>query len=222
MAIVTADMQNTSHILLIHGIFNSGRCFQKMQWHLEESGYTVHCPTLTPNFGIASLPELTSKVEHYIQEHIPENSSVHLIGYSMGGLICRHFLQQQNDLQRYLSLTTLATPHNGSLHAWLLPLPGLLDMRQQSEFIAELEENDHRIAQHCRPLSLWTPLDLMILPQNSSVWHIAENEQMLVSMHPNMIRAPKVLDRVTKHVKESDPFHPNSPKYKKKPESVAA
>jgi triacylglycerol lipase len=193
-----------------------------MQWHLEESGYTVHCPTLTPNFGIASLPELTSKVEHYIQEHIPENSSVHLIGYSMGGLICRHFLQQQNELQRYLSLTTLATPHNGSLHAWLLPLPGLLDMRQQSEFIAELEENDHRIAQHCRPLSLWTPLDLMILPQNSSVWHIAENEQMLVSMHPNMIRAPKVLDRVTKHVKESDPFHPNSPKYKKKPESVAA
>ena len=88
-------------------------------------------------------------------------------------------------------------------------------MRQQSEFIAELEENDHRIAQHCRPLSLWTPLDLMILPQNSSVWHIAENEQMLVSMHPNMIRAHKVLDRVTKHVKESDPFHSNSPKYKK-------
>lgn len=193
-----------------------------MQWHLEEGGYTVHSPTLTPNFGIASLPQLTSKVEQYIQNNIPEESCVHLIGYSMGGLICRYYLQQQKDLTRYLSLTTLATPHNGSLHAWLLPLPGLLDMRQQSKFLAELEENDHRIAQHCRPLSLWTPLDLMILPQNSSIWPIANNEQMLVSMHPNMIRAPKILNRVTKHVKEADEFHTNSPTYKKNPETVAA
>jgi len=77
-------------------------------------------------------------------------------------------------------------------------------MRQQSEFIENLEKEDHRIADHCKPLSLWTPLDLIILPQNSSEWSIAQNEKYLVSMHPAMIRSPKINRRISEHLTDSE------------------
>ena len=197
-------MQNKPHVLLIHGIFNTGRCFNKMRRFLENKGYTVHSPTLKPSWGFAELKDLAELVEVYIQQQIPKDAQIHTIGYSMGGLVLRHLLQQQSCLQRFISFTTISSPHNGSLPAWLLPLDGLKDMRQESEFLRMLEEKDHRIATHCRPLSLWTPLDLVILPQNSSEWSIAQNEKYLVSMHPAMIRNQRIFERIQEHLEDAE------------------
>jgi triacylglycerol lipase len=198
-------MNQKPHILMVHGIFNSGRCFNKMALHFEKQGYAVHRPTLRPNFGFASLPQLSCLVKDYIDAHIPEGARLHLIGYSMGGVILRHLLQDQlGILVRTLSFSTISSPHNGSLNAWLLPLPGWVDMRQSSRFLGNLEKGDHQIARHCKPLSLWTPLDLVILPQSSSIWSIARNEKYIVSMHPNMIRNRKILDRITRHILEAE------------------
>lgn len=172
---------------------------------LEKQGYVVHSPTLRPNLGLAGLAELSSKTKEYIDQHIPGGTQIHCVGYSMGGIILRHLLQTESGvLSRTLSFTTLASPHKGSLHAWLAPLPGWVDMRQSSEFLNNLEKGDHLIVNRIKPLSLWTPLDLVILPQNSSVWSIAQNEKHLVSMHPNMIRNKNVLARVTRHIDESE------------------
>ena len=173
--------------------------------HLEKQGYTVHSPTLRPNLGIAPLAELANRVQEYIEGHIPVEAQIHCVGYSMGGIILRHLLQKQpSSLSRTLSFTTLASPHNGSINAWLAPLPGWVDLRPSSEFIANLEDGDHLIQKQFKPLSLWTPLDLVILPQNSSVWSIAQNEKHIVSMHPNMIRNKQVLARISQHFDEAD------------------
>lgn len=198
------DMKNKPHILLIHGIFNTGRCFNAMRRYFEKQGYVVHSPSLKPSWGFAELRDLSELVTVYINEEIPNDVPIHAIGYSMGGLVLRYHLQQQNCLNRYLSFTTISSPHNGTHNAWLLPLDGVKDMRQQSEFIENLEKEDHRIADHCKPLSLWTPLDLIILPQNSSEWSIAQNEKYLVSMHPAMIRSPKIIRRISEHLTDSE------------------
>jgi len=197
-------MENKPQILLIHGIFNTGRCFNTMRRHFEQQGYVVHSPSLKPSWGFAELKNLSELVDVYIDQNIPTDVPIHIIGYSMGGLVLRYHLQQQKCMNRYLSFTTVSSPHNGTHNAWLLPLDGVKDMRQQSKFIESLEEKDHRIAEHCKPLSLWTPFDLIILPQNSSEWSIAQNEKFIVSMHPAMIRSSKVIRRIMDHLKESE------------------
>lgn len=182
-----------------------------MRRHLEKQGYVVHSPTLKPSWGFAELKELSDLVEVYINQKIPKDAAIHAIGYSMGGLVLRYLLQNQQCLERFPSFTTVSSPHKGSLNAWLLPFDGVKDMRQQSNFISQLEDKDHRIANRCQPLSLWTPLDLIILPQNSSEWCIAKNEKYLVSMHPAMIRSPRIIKRISDHLREaeSEVFEPN-------------
>ena len=192
------------NLILVHGIFNQGRMFWKMAHHFSQRGYQVTAPDLVPNSASTSLTLLSEQLDRHIREQIPEGQAYHLLGFSMGGLISRHYLQEHADLDRVLSFTTLSTPHHGTLNAWLMPWPGWREMRKNSAFLKQLEANDHRIAERLHPLSLWTPMDLTILPANSSVWEIAQNESIPVAMHPVMRHSTRVIQRVETHLEEAN------------------
>lgn len=74
------------------------------------------------NLYIAKFPanvtfeEGARLVSKYIEEHVP-NGKFHLVGHSMGGLISRLVINKYPVGKRCLSLTSLATPHRGSLIA---------------------------------------------------------------------------------------------------------
>jgi triacylglycerol lipase len=190
-------------LLLVHGIFNQGRMFWKMAHHFAQRGYEVHAPDLVPNSACTSLSVLSGQLREYIDTHLPADAPYHLLGFSMGGLVSRHYLQAHAELVRVQSFTTLSSPHNGTLNAWWLPLKGWREMRPGSAFLRQLAANDPRIATHLRPLSIWTPLDLVILPSNSSVWDIADNESFPVPLHPAMRYSRKVIARVERHLGEA-------------------
>ena len=188
------------NIILVHGILNQGRMFWKMAQHLAKCGFQVYAPDLKPNTAITSLTLLSEQLSRYIQNNLSTNSSYHLLGFSMGGLISRHYLQTYADIHRVQSFTTLSSPHKGTLNAWLLPLKGWKEMRPNSLFLQQLSANDHRIASYLRPLSLWTPFDLVILPANSSIWDIATNESFHIPIHTSMLYSKKVVARLVQHL----------------------
>lgn len=66
---------------------------------------------------------------------------VHLVGHSLGGLIARYFVQRLDGHTRVDVVVTVATPHGGTIAAWLLsPLPLVRQLRPGSDLFTELVE----------------------------------------------------------------------------------
>jgi len=177
-------------VILIHGIDDSVRLFRRMQPFLEQRGFSVHSFNLTPNDGKASLSVLARQVERYVRERLAAAQAFDIVGFSMGGLIARYYLQRLGGLTRVRRVITIAAPHHGTWTAYLRNNPGARDMRPGSPFLKDLD----RDADSLRRLSftsIWTPLDLMIVPSTSSRF----GRSILVSSlaHPLMVRNRKVL-----------------------------
>jgi triacylglycerol lipase len=63
------------------------------------------------------------------------------VAHSLGGLIARYYVQRLGGHARVELVVTVATPHRGTMAAWLLPpLPLVRQLRPGSELYAELAE----------------------------------------------------------------------------------
>lgn len=96
------------------------RMFNGVKQHLEKQGWQVCQPVASP---VASIKERSEELAEQITRLCDLTAPLHLIGHSMGGLDAR-YLASPGGMQwgdRIRSVTTLATPHRGSLAAERLP-----------------------------------------------------------------------------------------------------
>jgi triacylglycerol lipase len=178
-------------VVLVHGFLDTDRKMRPMAAHLRRSGYRVITPRLAPSDGRAGLDELAAQLRDAIEAAFGVEEPIAVVGFSMGGLIARYYLQRMGGRARARRFLTLSSPHRGSLWAWCLPHPGIRQMRPGSPFLEDLNSDFHSLAD-LRPVSIWTPLDLMILPANSSVIAGAHPIRLIVPAHPLMVLAPAV------------------------------
>jgi triacylglycerol lipase len=109
-----------------------------------------------------------------------------LLGYSMGGLVTRYYLQRLGGIRRVQRFITISTPHRGTIAANFSTRPGCIQMRPNSDFITDL----HRDVDSLNSLnftSIWTPFDLIILPPSSSKLGIGKELQIPALAHPLMV-----------------------------------
>jgi pimeloyl-ACP methyl ester carboxylesterase len=88
---------------------------------------------------------------------------VHLVGHSLGGLIARYYVQRLGGHTRVDTVVAVATPHGGTLAAWLLaPVALVRQLRPGSDLLCELAEP----APECttRFVVFWSGRDELILP----------------------------------------------------------
>jgi triacylglycerol lipase len=179
-------------VILIHGIDDSVRLFRTMQPFLEQRGFSVHSFNLTPNDGTASLSRLARQVESYVRERLRTEETFDIVGFSMGGLIARYYIQRLGGLGRVRRFITIAAPHRGTWTAYLRNNPGARDMRPGSPFLMDLDRDADSLGA-LSFTSIWTPLDLMIVPSTSSRLGIGRSIPVLSLAHPLMVRNRKVL-----------------------------
>jgi len=185
----------SSRVVFVHGIFQSGRIFGPLVGKLEERGRDCLVPGLLPADAREGLEPLAEQLKTAIEERWGDGEKFHIVAHSMGGLVSRHYLQHLGGHERCLSLTTLATPHHGTRAAWLYPGTGARQMRQGSAFLANLEGTEERlngVSLH----SFYTPMDLIILPFTSSKWDRAENVVVPAPAHPLVMFSPSVVDHI--------------------------
>ncbi|HSP42930.1 MAG TPA: alpha/beta fold hydrolase, partial [Luteolibacter sp.] len=199
-SMATAGDDQTSgpaRVVFVHGIFQSGRMFAPVVRMLEARGCECLVPRLTPADARNGLEPLAGQLKSAIDRRWDDSGKIHIVAHSMGGLISRQYLQHLGGHARCQSLTTLATPHHGTLAAWCYPGKGATQMRRGSAFLTELKNTEHclrGIALH----SYYTPMDLIILPYTSSEWQMAENRIVRAPAHPLVMFAP----RVVRHIME--------------------
>lgn len=172
-------------VLLVHGIADSGRNMDWLARYLRREGWEVHTLNLTPNWGQGGLQARAGQIDVYAREQFG-GRRFNLVGFSMGGLVSRYYLQRLGGLERVDHFVTLSAPHHGTALARLIPNQGCREMCPGSPFLCDLAADADRL-QAVKFTSLYTPLDMVILPPRSSEMPQARNIRLAVAAHPLMI-----------------------------------
>jgi triacylglycerol lipase len=150
-------------VALAHGFLDTSRLFRTMARDLTALGHACHVPTVRPRDGRLGIPDLAEKFADHLDAEIPAGSELALVGFSMGALVARYYLQALPRRHRVKAFFSVAGPYRGTPTALLYPGLGTRQMRPGSAFLRELALGRDRlegIAVH----TYWTPLDLMVRP----------------------------------------------------------
>jgi triacylglycerol lipase len=182
-------------VLLLHGIWRSGAVFKTMARYLTGRGFAVHSLDLVPSDGRVGLDRLAEQVAAYVERTFSPAAPLDLVGFSMGGLVGRYYVQRLGGIERVRRFITISSPHHGSRWAHVQKLPGYLQLRPGSPFIEDLNR-DVAMLSRLNFTSIWTPLDLMILPPSSSRLPVGEEVMISAPLHALMLLDPRSLKAV--------------------------
>jgi triacylglycerol lipase len=142
------------------------------------------------------IETLAEQLAAYIDATFAHDEPIHLFGFSMGGLICRYYVQQLAGVERVHRLVTLASPHQGTWMAHLYQRrPACIQMRPGSRFLNALN-HDLSALDAIDFISLWTPLDLTIMPATSSQLPVGRTVRVLSPAHGLLLHDPRVLHTI--------------------------
>jgi triacylglycerol lipase len=179
-------MRQTNPIVLAHGMWDTEAVFEKLKPFLESRGFQVYSFDMVPSNGAAPLEVLADQLANFIDRTFKPHQPIDLLGFSMGGIVSRYYLQRLGGLDRTDRLVTVSSPHNGTTMAEFSFVPGGKQMRVGSEFLQDLNRDIDRLAA-IQFTSIWTPLDAIIVPAASSRVSVAQNQTVMVPCHKWMV-----------------------------------
>lgn len=186
-------------VVLVNGFHETGSIFNMLQKRLEKRGIEVFAPPLKHPDGRGGIENLAKHLKQDIDKRFGPEVPITIIGFSMGGLVSREYLQNQGGAARCENLITIASPHHGTLAAWTYRSQGVREMRPGSPFLKHLQETENHLGK-MTVVSYRTRLDLVILPARSSVWDRAENIEYPVALHPMMVTSQRVVNDIEKRL----------------------
>ena len=187
-------------VILIHGIWDTKSIFSQMSARLTELGWAVHSLNLTPNDGSLGLDSLAKQLAEYISETFDPEQTLDIVGYSMGGIVSRYYVQRLGGINRVQRFITISSPHKGTLTAYSLALPGYLDMRPDSGLLRDLNQ-DVTVLKRINFTSMWTPFDIMIVPSNSSQMPVGKEVKLNVMLHRQMVTETQSINALVAELK---------------------
>ncbi len=181
-----AQTPSRNPVVLVHGIWNTAEIFSVLKPYLEAQGWSVYALSMQPNNGDAPLEALAEQVAGFVDKSIGAQQPFDLVGFSMGGLVSRYYVQRLGGLKRVQRLVTVSAPHQGTALGLFSDRLGVRQMRPGSPFLQALNRDLH-LLKTLQFVSLWTPFDLLILPPWSSQLKVGQSRRLSVSSHNRMI-----------------------------------
>jgi triacylglycerol lipase len=185
-------------VLLVHGIDDDARSLAPIADALARAGFRdVRIVELKPNNGDAPIAVLAAQVAEAAGSLRARTGSarIDVVAFSMGALVSRYYLQRLEGRSHVRRFVSISGPHAGTLTGWLRSNPGAREMRPGSDLLRGLASDTAPFGD-VQVFSLWTPLDLMIVPASSSRLEGARERTLPVILHPLMLRDGRVLRAV--------------------------
>jgi len=160
--------RNEKPVLLVHRYFMSRACFILLYLRMRQIGkrriFTINLRPRT-----AAIEELAHQLSEKVEEVLvlTKSDKVDIIGHSMGGIVARYYIEQMNGIKKVNKLITLGSPHNGTKMAVFGIGANAKELRSGSEFMQGL--NAGTIPGEVKYYSLWSNLDNLVVPQESSI-----------------------------------------------------
>lgn len=182
-------------VILVHGLKDDARKMERMARHLRGEGWDTHTLSLTPSWGQVGLDELADQLAAFVERTFPNGEKFDLVAFSMGGIVARYYVQRLGGIERVERFITISSPHHGTWLAHLIPNAGCRQMRPRSEFLRDLNSDAQMLAR-IRFTSMWTPLDLIVVPQRNSRLGVGREIKLWMPVHPLMVCHPRAIRTV--------------------------
>ncbi|MCL1057249.1 lipase [Shewanella gelidimarina] len=187
-------------IVLVHGIFNTGHVMRWMQQQFTRAGHECFSPTIAPFDGRLGIEHAAANLKRQIEQEFGLAEEIVVIGFSMGGIVARYYLQLLGGATRVRQFFSLSVPHAGSIWAYLpYPSKGVKQLRPKSELLNELRATEH-ILENVELYSYRTPIDFTIVPNSSSIWPVAENKSFWIVLHLTVIFSHKIVAEINRNL----------------------
>jgi hypothetical protein len=189
-------------VILAHGYFSNRGYFGALVRALEADGAA---PVFAPNFtaAFATIEAYAGELHREIERIAGGTGApqVILICHSMGGLGARAYLRVHG-AARVRKLITIASPHNGTVHARFGGGANARQMHRGSKFLRELFEKEGEKGPACGVTSIYSPHDNLVAPQDTSILPWAKNIAVPGRGHIDILSAPAVIRIVLEEVRD--------------------
>jgi triacylglycerol lipase len=188
----------TFPILLVHGIFDTGARFSKMQTALCTRGFDkIHAMNIIPPDASIPMEAMASQVQAEVRalQQSTGTAKVDIVAFSMGTLVVRYFLQKMGGRSDIRHFVSISGPHHGTWTAYLGWNVGSRQMRPGSAFLQELNSESDPWGE-VKVFSFWTPYDRTVIPPSSSILPGTQNRTFNVLIHHWMLSDKQVIEAV--------------------------
>ncbi len=189
-------------IVLVHGLWNTPDLFEHLIDHLNQPSNLLMAPFLPHYLGRVGIRDLAFELDKQIKERFGNDVPIDLIGFSMGGLIARVWIQEMKGFTRTIRFFSIGCPHKGTLTAQLVPgflFAGIADMKLQSDLIKSLEISSDNL-QEIRCKSFFSLWDLMVFPGYRAVLPFGTSIAVPVFTHKGLIKNSKSIEMISSYV----------------------
>ena len=139
---------------------------------LEKAGHRCFTPTLEPSNGSLGIPELAEQLSKWIEDYLPGVCEFVLVGFSLGAMVSRCYLQNLGGYRRVRGYFSICGPHAGTMTAYLGRSEVAHQLRPGSELLRDLDRTSALLAKVPK-VCYWNRFDLMIFPGKSARWSLA-------------------------------------------------
>jgi len=190
-----------SVIVLVPGYLMNDGCMWILRWRLVRDGFTVR--VFEPVDKLSSIDNQARRLGEFIDTIINGDTSLTLIGHSMGGLVCRQYVAKySHERQNVYRLITLGTPHRGT-RLWSAGIGAVVrDMRPGAPFLAQLEEYSTGQCPRQR-LSIASDFDELIIPNENADYPGAEHRRVHLIGHFRLVLSARVYEHILQFLNKS-------------------
>ena len=179
--------------MLVHGLLDSPAVFNALKRCLGDQRQPLLIPELPLRFGLTPVPESAELLGSHIEAAFGLEQPIDLLGFSIGGVIARTWIQLLGGHRRTRRFISVGSPQQGTLTAQPWPgrlLAGIADLKSGSPLLTELHGNLDALAGiDC--CSFYSAIDLAVLPGWRAVLPVGRTQMLPVWAHPQLLRAPQ-------------------------------
>ncbi|MFZ0409231.1 MAG: alpha/beta fold hydrolase [Cyanobium sp.] len=182
-------------LVLIHGLWDTPRVFRPLLRELDHRRDPLLLPHLPHGLGSIPLLDLAQRLDEGIRAAFGPDQPIDLLGFSMGGVIGRSWIQLLGGAPRTRRFISVASPHRGTLAAVPWPrawLAGVADMKPRSSLLERLNA-DLDPLRRIDCCSFYCPTDLTVFPGWQAVLPVGRQRRLPVLRHDRLLMAPQGL-----------------------------
>ena len=177
-------------LVLVHGLLDTPAVFNGLKRELAGRRQPLLIPALPLRLGRTPALEAAELLGGHVEAAFGGDQPIDLLGFSMGGVIARAWLQLLGGLGRTRRFLSVGSPQQGTLTARPWPsrlFRGIADLRHGSALLERLNgdlDGLRRIECH----SFYSAIDLAVLPGWRAVLPVGARTMLPVLTHPQLLR----------------------------------